>query len=158
MKAAKTYIVLFFLIYLSLSCRNTAELLPKAHVDYLENYHCWPYDVKVFSISDFNIDSLFYKYPLDNYFKKSNSLFISKWKNYQGYDSSKWSGMKTVLAQCDNNEIYMQLKNKKDIYFSGSYRYLKNLNGEKLRDYEIVIFLNLHNKKMHIFKNVNKVY
>lgn len=38
---------------------NTPNILPDGELKYLEKYHCWPYDVDVYSVDGVEVDSLF---------------------------------------------------------------------------------------------------
>jgi hypothetical protein len=65
--------------------------------------------------------------------------------------------MNKVLEQCDDNiELYMHIMKGEEIYYSGSYQYMKNREGKKERSYEKILFLDLKSNKLHVFKDVNK--
>lgn len=141
-----------------IGCKRSSNLLPKADINYLEEYHCWPYDVTVYSTENVRIDSLFYTYPLQSYFGSNPKYQVSTWAKYAEIDSTIWLGMNKVLEQCDNKELYEQVINGEDIYYAGSYQYLKNKQGEERRRYESILFLNIEKNKLHLFKDINKVY
>lgn len=142
---------------LGLSGCNNSNVLPGAKIGYLEKYHCWPYDVTVFSVKNIKIDSLFYTYPLKRYFGNNTKYNISTWKKYDDSDTLIWSGMNKVLEQCDDNiELYMHIMKGEEIYYSGSYQYMKNREGKQERSYKKILFLDLKSNKLHIFKDVNK--
>ena len=152
-------------LVLGLSGCNNSNVLPGAKIGYLEKYHCWPYDVTVYSVKNIKIDSLFYTYPLKRYFGNNTKYNISTWKKYDDSDWKKyddsdtliWSGMNKVLEQCDDNiELYMHIMKGEEIYYSGSYQYMKNREGKKERSYEKILFLDLKSNKLHVFKDVNK--
>jgi hypothetical protein len=157
--------IIFLFLVLCLSGCNNSNVLPGAKISYLEKYHCWPYDVTVYSVENIKIDSLFYTYPLKRYFGNDTKYNISTWKKYDDLDWKKyddsdtliWSGMNKVLEQCDDNiELYMHIMKGEEIYYSGSYQYMKNREGKKERSYEKILFLDLKSNKLHIFKDVNK--
>lgn len=157
--------IIFLFLVLGLSGCNNSNVLPGAKIGYLEKYHCWPYDVTVYSVKNIKIDSLFYTYPLKRYFGNNTKYNISTWKKYDDSDWKKyddsdtliWSGMNKVLEQCDNNiELYMHIMKGEEIYYSGSYQYMKNREGKQERSYEKILFLDLKSNKLHIFKDVNK--
>ena len=157
--------IIFLFLVLGLSGCNNSNVLPGAKIGYLEKYHCWPYDVTVYSVKNIKIDSLFYTYPLKRYFGNDTKYNISTWKKYDDSDWKKyddsdtliWSGMNKVLEQCDDNiELYMHIMKGEEIYYSGSYQYMKNREGKKERSYEKILFLDLKSNKLHVFKDVNK--
>ena len=157
--------IIYLFLVLGLSGCNNSSVLPGAKIGYLEKYHCWPYDVTVYSVKNIKIDSLFYTYPLKRYFGNNTKYNISTWKKYDDsewkkYDDSDtliWSGMNKVLEQCDDNiELYMHIMKGEEIYYSGSYQYMKNREGKKERSYEKILFLDLKSNKLHVFKDVNK--
>lgn len=144
-------------LVLGLSGCNNSNVLPGAKIGYLEKYHCWPYDVTVYSVENIKIDSLSYTYPLKRYFGNNTKYNISTWKKYDDSDTLIWSGMNKVLEQCDANiELYMHIMKGEKIYYSGSYQYMKNREGKKERSYEKILFLDLKSNKLHVFKDVNK--
>ena len=157
--------IIFLFLVLGLSGCNNSNVLPGAKIGYLEKYHCWPYDVTVYSVKNIKIDSLFYTYPLKRYFGNNTKYNISTWKKYDDSDWKKyddsdtliWSGMNKVLEQCDDNiELYMHIMKGEEIYYSGSYQYMKNREGKKERSYDKILFLDLKSNKLHVFKDVNK--
>ena len=163
----KPRIILFLLIINLLGCYNSNSILPKAKINHLEKYHCWPYDVTVYSVKNIKIDSLFYTYPLKQYFGNNTKYNISTlkkyddsdWKKYDDSDTLIWSGMNKVLEQCDDNiELYMHIMKGEEIYYSGSYHYMENREGKKERSYEKILFLDLKSNKLHVFKDINKLW
>ncbi len=163
----KPRIILFLLIINLLGCYNSNSILPKAKINHLEKYHCWPYDVTVYSVKNIKIDSLFFTYPLIRYFGNNTKYNISTWKKYDDSDWKKyddsdtliWSGMNKVLEQCDDNiELYMHIMKGEEIYYSGSYHYMENREGKKERSYEKILFLDLKSNKLHVFKDINKLW
>jgi len=138
---------------------NTSTILPKGNLKYIEQYHCWPYDVNVYSANGIKIDSLFYTYPLKNYFGENPKYKTTTWAKYSEIDTTVWHGMNKTLEQCDDNiELYSQLLKGTDIYYTGIYQNFEVLKGEKRRSYEKILFLDLANNRLHIFKDINKVY
>jgi len=153
----------FFFIYLMailFGCNeNASNILPEGNLKYLEKYHCWPYDVNVYSIDEVKIDSLFYSYPLRSYFGENPKYKITTWTKYDEIDTTVWYGMNKTLEQCNENiELYNQLLKGNDIYYTGIYQNFKVINGKKKRSYEKILFLDLANNKLHVFKDINKVY
>jgi len=152
----------FFILLMAilLGCNeNTSNILPEGDLKYLEKYHCWPYDVNVYSIDEVKIDSLFYSYPLRSYFGENPKYKITAWTKYDEIDTTAWHGMNKTLEECDDNiELHNQLLKGNDIYYTGIYQDFKVLKGEKRRKYEKILFLDLVNNRLHIFKDINKVY
>ena len=148
------------LLAILFSCNESStNVLPNVNLKYLEKYHCWPYDVNVYSVEGVMGDSLFHNYPLQSYFGNHSKYEISTWSKYSSFDKTLWSGMNKSLKECDGNiELYDQIIKGDEIYYSGSYHYNKNLKNIKKRRYEEILFFNLKNNKVHIFKNINKVY
>lgn len=141
------------------SCNNTSGILPDMELQHSEKYHCWPYNVNVFTTSSVTVDSLFYTYPLKSYFGENPKYKIATWAKYEKIDTTEWDGMNKTLMECDENiELYNQVLKGGEIYFAGSYRYFLNQHGERRRQYEVILFLDLGNNKMHIFKDINKLY
>lgn len=155
MKKTAIYLTLIFIF----GCRNSSDILPVAELRCISDYHCWPYDVKIYSVKDLRIDSLFYTYPLNSYFGENPKYKITTWSKYDEIDTALWSGMNNTLEQCDDNtELYNQILKGADIYYSGIYQDLKVQNGVKRRVYEQILFLDLSCNRLHIFKDINKVY
>ncbi len=151
--------VINLMLILIFGCRNSSGILPEAELKFVSNYHCWPYDVTVYSVKDIKIDSLFFSYPLNSYFEENPKYKLTTWSKYDEIETTEWLGMNNTLQQCDDNtELYNQILKGGDIYYSGIYQYLKVQNGEKRRNYEQILFLDLVNKKLHIFRDINKVY
>ena len=138
---------------------STSNILPEGDFKHIDKYHCWPYDVNVYSIDEVKIDSLFYNYPLISYFGENPKYKITTWTKYNEIDTTVWHGMSKTLKECDDNvELYNQLLKGNDIYYAGIYQNFKVLKGKKRRKYEKILFLDLVNKRLHIFKDINKVY
>lgn len=157
MKKLTIYISFLFFI----GCNNTNGILPESNLILLDSYHCWPYEVKVYSVDKVKVDSLFYTYPLKSYFSDNANYKTSFWRKYRylEIDTSVWYGMNKTLKQCDDNtELYNQMLKGDDIYYSGSYLYFQDKKGKEKRRYEKILFLNLSNNKLHIFNDINKVY
>ncbi|GAP43965.1 hypothetical protein TBC1_112124 [Lentimicrobium saccharophilum] len=152
-------IVIYLTLILIFGCRNSSNILPDTELKFVSDYHCWPYDVNIYSVKDIKIDSLFYTYPLNGYFGKNPKYKITTWSKYDEIDTTVWSGMNNILGQCDDNtELYNQILKGDDIYYSGIYQDFKVENGEKRRKYEQILFLDLAQNKLHIFKDINKIY
>lgn len=155
MRKGITYLILILIF----GCQNSSDLLPDTELKSISEYHCWPYDVKIYSVDGIKIDSLFYTYPLESYFGENPKYKITTWAKYNEIDTTVWYGMNKTLKECDDNiELYNQLSKGDDIYYAGIYQNFKVLNGEKKRKYEKILFLDLVNKRLHIFKDINKVY
>jgi hypothetical protein len=154
-KAIATYLLLL----ISAGCHNLSNILPTTDFKYLEGYHCWPYDVKVYTIDEVKVDSLFFTYPLNSFFGNNQKYKSTTWKKYSEIDTTEWYGMDETLEQCDeNNELYTQRLKGGDLYYSGQYQYILNRQGERRRTYERILFLDINKKKLHIFKDINKVF
>lgn len=152
-------IISFLLCSFIFGCQNHSNLIHGAKFEYVNSYHCWPYDVEVYSVSNVTIDSLFFSYPSTTFKRGYPKLSLSTWDDYAKLDTIVWYGMEKTLNDCDeNNELYQQIINEESVYYSGLYRYVKNLAGNKIRRYEIITFLDLQRMKVHIFKDMNKVY
>ena len=137
---------------------NTSDILPDNELKFLKNYHCWPYDVNIYSIDEVKIDSFFYNYPQRSYFGENPKYKITTWTKYDENDI-KVRHMNWTFEHCDgNNELYNQLLIGNDIYFTGIYQSMKNKKGEEIKCYEKILFLDLVNKRIHIFKDINYIY
>jgi hypothetical protein len=155
MKKTSMYLILILIF----GCRNSSDIFPGTELISISNYHCWPYNVNIYSVKDIKIDSLFYTYPLKSYFGNNPKYKITTWSKYSEIDTTVWTGFNNTLEQCDDNtELYNQILKGDDIYYSGIYYDLKVQNGEKRRKYEQILFLDLANNRLHIFKDINKVY
>ena len=148
----------FFIILVAIlfSChRNTSDILPGSNLKFLNNYHCWPYDVNVYSIDKVKLDSVFFSYPLRSYFGENPKYQITTWTKYDEKDINI-RHMKSTLQNCvGNSELYNQLLNGIDIYYTGTYQSMKNKKGEKFKSYEKILFLDLVNRRIHIFEDIN---
>lgn len=139
--------------------KNTTTILPDVELKHVEKYHCWPYDVNVFSTGTVTVDSLFYTYPLESYFEGKPKYKIATWTKYSKIDTTVWYGMDKTLGQCDHNiELYNQVLNGGEVYYAGSYQYFKNRQGERRIAFEVILFLDLRGNRLHIFKDINKIY
>jgi hypothetical protein len=154
----KLYIFSFLFIGFSCGCHFDNGDFPFRINDEISSYHCWPYDVNVYSVSEIKPDTLFFTYPLGN-FSESNARFeISSWKKYNEIDSSNWNGMLETLKQCnDNVDLYNHIIKGNKVYYCGSYRNFKVQTGLK-RYYNEILFLDFTNKELHVFKDINKIY
>ena len=138
---------------------NSKNILPKGELKYLEKYHCWPYDVDLYFVDEVKIDSLFYTYPLSSYFGENTKYKITKWTKYDENDTILWQGMNKTLEQCKCNiKLNNQLSKGSGIYYTYIYQDFKILNGKKKRKYEEFLLLDLVNNRLHIFKDINKIY
>ncbi len=153
-------VVLFLaLTWLYVSFERTSGVLPTGGLHYLKGYLCWPYNVSVFSIDDVKLDSAFYRYPLDDYLLKSGEYGITRWTNYSPIDTVIWYGMDSTLKGCnDHNDLYDALMRGDSLYFAGTYRNMIVPNGSRKQAYERIIFLDVTRKRLHIFKDINKVF
>lgn len=146
------------LLLLCFGCKNTNEILPNRKLNHISNYHCWPYDVEVYSVDEVKIDSAFYSYPLDSYFPNNPKFKITKWTKYHDTDTTVWAGMDKTLEQCDGDTaLFNQVQKGNDVFYAGIYRDFKVKEGTQ-RIYEQILFFDVLNKEIHIFENINKVY
>lgn len=152
-------IILLFFIVLGCDNSSNSDIVPFKIQNKVSSYHCWPYDVNVYSVNNIKIDSLFYTYPLKSYFGVNPKYKVTNWKKYAEIDTTVWYGMNKTLEQCDDNvELNNQRLKGGDIYYTGSYQYLKNQQGEERRSYEKILFLDIANNRLHIFEDINKTY
>lgn len=152
-------IIVYLILILVSGCRNSSGILPDTELKYISDYHCWPYDVDIYSVKGIKIDSLFYTYPLNSYFGKNSKYKITTWSKYDEIDTTVWLGMNNTFQQCDDNtELYNRILKGDDIYYSGIYQDFKAQNGEIKRKYEQILFLDLSSNRLHIFKDINKVH
>ncbi|KAA3613110.1 MAG: hypothetical protein D8M58_12440 [Calditrichaeota bacterium] len=161
MQKTVSRILFGLLICVLISCNDVTDIFPEDvnSIKHIENYHCWPYNVSVYSIDQLEIDSLFFTYPLKSYFEDYSIYEVSTWSLYSEYDTVLWHGFDKTLRACDGNiELINQVMKKVDIYYSGCYRYVKDRDSEDRKRYEKILFLDLRNKKLHIFQDINKIY
>ena len=150
------YLLSFILIVIS--CDKARDSIPNVKINYIDKYHCWPYDVKVYSVENIKLDSLFYTYPKQSYFRNPKYKSTT-WKLYANIDTTKFNGMKGTLKKCDNNIfLYNQLSKKNKVFYSGNYRYFGRLNGTKKQVFDEILFLDIENNQLHVFKDVNKAF
>ena len=135
------------------SCQNTSNILPEADFDFVEEYHCYPYDVKVYAVDNVKIDSQFYSYPLKQYFRSNDKYDVSTWESYADFDTSVSYGMDSTLKHCDDgHSLFDQIMNNADVYYAGCFELSQGRNGVKKRSYEKILFLDLTHKKVYIMK------
>ena len=148
----------FFIILVAIlfSCHgNTSDILPGSNLKFLNNYHCWPYDVDVYSIDKVKLDSVFFSYPLRSYFGENPKFKITTWTKYDEKDINIWH-MNWTFENCVGNiELYNQLLKGNDIYYTGIYQSMKNKKGEEFKSYEKILFLDLVYRRIHIFEDIN---
>ena len=138
---------------------RTSGVLPDGDPRYLEDYHCWPYDVSIYAIDEVKLVPEFVRYPLDSYFSEGEETGITHWTNYNEIDTALWNGMDSTLNGCDGNtDLYRSLLGGGPIYFAGTYRNMIVSSGSRKQVYERLLFLDLTKKRLHIFKDVNKVF
>lgn len=138
---------------------RASSILPEGGMHHIEDQHCWPYNVSVYSVDEVKLGPGFDRYPLDDYFTESKDYEITRWTNYQGIDTALWNGMDSTLKGCnDHTELYDGLMHGDPIYFAGTYRMMFVSNDRRKRDYERILFLDVNNKRLHVFKNINKVF
>ena len=152
-------IAICILCLICIGCHNTSDILPDTRLKHLEEYHCWPYDVNVYSLDEVKIDSLLFIYPLNSYYRSNPKYKTTTWTMYSGIDTTIWYGMDKTLEQCEENtELFNQILKRDDVYYAGKYQYIKNKQGDKRRRYDEILFLDIRHKKLHIFKDINKLY
>jgi len=145
-----TWLFLFF--------ERTSGVLPTGNLHYLEDYLCWPYNASVYSTDEVKMDSAFHRYPLDSYFSEGEELGRTRWTKYNEIDIAEWYGMDSTLKRCnDNADLYDALMRRDPVYFAGTYRLEIVANGRRKQVYERILFLNVNQKRLHIFKDINKV-
>lgn len=146
-------------VCLSACSDRTSGIVPAGDLHHVEDYHCWPYDVSVYSIDEVKLDSSFHRYPLDGYFSESAEYERTRWTNYNENDTALWSGMDSTLKACDGNtDLYRSLLGDGSMYFAGTYRTIIVSNGSRKRKYDRILFLDVTNHRLHIFKDINKVF
>jgi len=146
--------LLLFLILLFTRCTNTSNLIPQSILVKKGSYHCWPYDVTIFSFFEIDIDSTFYTYPRLNNFDERYEL--SRWAKYNEFDKSSWFGMDKTLRDCDGNRtLHSLIESGEDLYYAGLYDYSEGWGGKKTKNYEMISFISLEEKELHVFKNMN---
>lgn len=155
----KISIIPALLIVSGCNISSNKDIVPFEIHNKVSSYHCWPYDVDVYPVSNIKIDSLFYSYPLGSYFGKNPKYKMTTWTRYGEIDTTVWRGMQSTLEQCDDNiELHNQILKGNDVYYSGIYRNFKALKGAEIRRYEKILFLDLANNRLHIFQDINKVF
>lgn len=157
----KMRITIILLLFIVSGCGSfsNSDIAPFEIQDKVSSYHCWPYNVDVYSVSNIKIDSLFYTYPLKSYFGNNPKYKVANWSIYSDIDTTEWYGMDKELSECDDNtELYNQRLKGSPIYYAGSYRYNKNQQGDRRITFEKILFLDLANNRLHIFQDINKVY
>lgn len=138
---------------------KTSSILPDAELSYLSGYHCWPYDASIYSTGGLEFDPSWLSYPLDDFFSTGGKYTITHWTDYAAIDTALWNGMDSTLSECvGNNELHRSLLNGDPVYFSGMYRNMIVANGGKKRKYAQILFLDLRNQRLHMFKDINKVF
>jgi hypothetical protein len=153
-------VVLFLaLAWLYVSFERTSGVLPTGDAHYLEGCLCWPYNVTVHSIDEVKMDQAFHRYPLDSYFPEGEDFGRTRWTNYNEIDTALRYGMDSTLKYCvGNNDLYNSLLNGDPIYFAGTYRPKIVSSGSRKRHYERILFLDVTKGRLHIFKDINKVF
>lgn len=152
-------VLLLALAWLYLLFERTSDVLPKGDLLYLGDHLCWPYNVNVYSIDEWEMDSAFHRYPLDSYFSEGEEFGRTRWTKYNEIDTAVWYGMDSTLKYCvGNTDLYNSLLKGHPIYFAGTYRMVIVANGSKKRDYERILFLDVTNDRIHIFKDIDKVF
>ena len=142
-----------------MSCNDYREILPRGKIQYFSNYHCWPFDVKVYSINDFTFDSLIFSYPLPEFCSKLPKCNLTKWSQYSSSVDSEWYGFDKTLEKCDDNtELINQLKNESTLFYAGCHKYYLDQNGIRKKGYIEIMFLDTSQKKLHLFENINLLY
>ena len=152
-------VLLLALSWVYLLFDRTSGVLPKGDLSYLGNHLCWPYNVNVYCIDEWKMDSAFHHYPLDSYFPESEEFAITHWTNYQEIDTALWNGMDGTLKDCvGNTDLYRSVLGGDPIYFAGMYRMKYVSDHSRKRVYERILFLDATNNRLHVFKNINKVF
>jgi len=154
----QNFVRLSFLVLVILlpACTSIYKVLPETSLIIKDKYHCWPYNVSVYSVGQVTIDSTFFTYPIREV--SDDRYEHSTWVKYEDSDSHNWSGMDKTLKECDGNKVlYNQIESGKDIYFAGTYSHLKNWEGKKMRNYDMIYCLAIEKMELHIFKDMNKM-
>lgn len=149
-------ILLLFIFIEGCSTGDFRDALPFHVGERNENYHCWPYDVNVYSVENIKIDSVFFTFPRHAFYGEQTKYQMSNWSRYDVIDTTVWYGMKLTLENCDDNhELFERHRQGNDIYFAGIYRERLDKNEEKKRVYNQIMFLDVTGKKLHVFEDIN---
>lgn len=145
-------------------CDDDNHIFPNANVKYIGKYHCWPYNVKMYSVNEIKVDSLFFTYPLhefsDVYVKcrSDKKCHLLKWTAFNKLESQISYSFEWDLK--NNNEDTMpenllkQIKADTEMYFTGGYRYFKSeKNAKEKRFYKIALYIPKE-KQLHIFEEL----
>lgn len=138
---------------------STSGLLPDAELHHLEDYHCWPYSVSIYSFDGALEKAALHGYPLDSYFPANGKYEVTRWSVYSEKDTSIWGGADSTLKDCTGNaELYASVLRGDRLYYAGQYMNMITAGGGSKRHYERLIFLDPKSKRLHVFKDVNKVF
>ncbi|MGM0480230.1 MAG: hypothetical protein ACQERC_13490 [Bacteroidota bacterium] len=117
------------------------------------NFHCWPYDVKVYSFEPQELDSLLYHFPKGELCSEEYELL--KWSNEGAVSNMAQDDLSATLLKCDDSQGIEEIKVKEGTMYSGCYREFILKEGEKKKVFEQILILDKDSLKLYSFENIN---
>ena len=149
---------ILLLILIISSCENSSSTLPN-ELAFIEDYHCWPYNVEVYTVENLKTDNHIVEYPLDNFCSGSDKVFQTKWVKFKNLDTAVQNGYISMLSKCDDHSgLHDQIIKGNEIYFAGCYKYGKNRENDKVKFYYDITFLDVNEKELHVLEYINYIY
>lgn len=147
-------------------CISKSELFPNSNASlvYTRGYHCWPYNVKVYSIEKIVTDSLFFTYPKDEFLferrkcPQSRECFFVRWTPFNELEEALINSVKWDLNNNKEafipNQVLERIGSGDKIYFAGAYRFFKNTSSQENKVlYKVVLFFP-ESCELHVFQEV----
>lgn len=159
LRPSSLVVLLLSFAWLYVFVERTSGILPEGDLTYEEDYLCWPYNVSVYSIEGLQVGPTLQHYPLDSYLPGGKELERTRWTRYNEVDTAEWHGMDSTLKDCvGNTDLYHSLVSGNPIYFAGTYSRMVVETGVRRRQYETLLFLDTTHQRLHMFKDINKVF
>ena len=143
------------MLFIFVGCSNKNDIIPSKRLGYIESYHCFPYDVKIYKTQDLIFDDNFFQYPKESFCNLTSGCNLIKWTKFSEYDKEERNDVIAYINKCDGNkDIFNQINLGKEIYFAGCYKNFKNNKGEAYRIYDLLAFIDVEQKKIHVFRDI----
>lgn len=140
---------LFFSILL-FSCSDSSKLTP-FKIEYKSEFHCWPYQIKVYEIKDFLFNPSLKEYPLNDLLKNNNS-YVLKWTPLSEFNELNF----TYINNCDESEGKTNIINQSEgVYISGFYTKSKDRLNNPINNYYIKAVIDSNQNLLYFFENIN---